>query len=162
MELLAALIGARVEVDVDSLDRPFGILELQLLILVTLGSNLLLAFLLPGRRATVARQQPLLLMELPHKLLHLLALLRTLAFGVVYRAPQTALVTVGGIPRPLVTMWATTPTSRCNSSGSSGSPSQWLVAVGLLVVVVVVIFVAALSNDICIGLAGLPCLWGRL
>jgi hypothetical protein len=50
VELLAALVvaGIRVRVVVDGLERPLGILELPLLLLVTLRDNLLLAFPLAG------------------------------------------------------------------------------------------------------------------
>jgi hypothetical protein len=51
MELPAALFvtGLRVGVIIDDLDRSLGILELHLLLVVALASNMLLAFLLVGR-----------------------------------------------------------------------------------------------------------------
>jgi hypothetical protein len=51
MELPAALfvIGLRVGVIIDDLDHSLGILELHLLHVVALVSNVLLAFLLVGR-----------------------------------------------------------------------------------------------------------------
>jgi hypothetical protein len=51
MELPATLFvtGLRVGVIIDDLDRSLGILELHLLLVVALASNVLLAFLLVGR-----------------------------------------------------------------------------------------------------------------
>jgi hypothetical protein len=120
VELLAALVIASVgvKVGIDSLECPLSVLELHLL-LITLRGNLLLAFLLAGRCAVAAWLLLLLLTELHCELLDLLTLLRAVALGVVYQAPRTALVTARGLLRPLVTTWATTPTSR--NSGSVGS-----------------------------------------
>jgi hypothetical protein len=94
--------------------------------------------------------------ELFHKLLDLSTLLSTVALGVVHRAPRIALVTARGLSQTLVILWATTRTNH----NSSGSTSQRLVlATDLLFLF---LFVAALSSGICIGLASLLCLWGRL
>jgi hypothetical protein len=120
---------------------------------------LLLAFLLPGRRAITAWLLLLLLEKLLHKLLDLATLLCTMASGVVYRAPQIALITTRGLPRPLVATWAMVPTSRC-SSGSGSTNQRLVVAVGLLLLLFV--FAVALSSGICIRLPGFHCLWGRL
>jgi hypothetical protein len=72
MERLATLIGAGfgVGVAVDGLQRPLGILELHLLILVLLKIHLFFALPLTGRCAILARLL-LLLMELFCELLHL-------------------------------------------------------------------------------------------
>jgi hypothetical protein len=156
-----AIIGAgvRVGVVIDDLERPLGVLELHLLLLVALGGNLLLALPLPRRRAITTRLLLLLLAELLHELLDLPALLRALAPRVVYRAPWAALLTTGGLPRPLVASWATAPTSHYSSSGGSGSTNQWLVVVAVsLLLLSISISAAALSSGICFGLAGLPCL----
>jgi hypothetical protein len=89
--------GVRVGVVVDSLERPLGVLEFHLLLLVAFGGNLLLTFPLSGRRAIVAWLLLLLLTELLCKLLDLPPFLRVVAPGVVYRAPQTTLVVVEGL-----------------------------------------------------------------
>jgi hypothetical protein len=108
-----------------------------------------------------------LLTELLRKLLDFPALFHVVAPGVVYRALRTALITARGLLRPFVTTWATTPTSRSSSSDSvstsrssssdSGSTSQQLVVAANLLFLLFV-FATALSSDICIGLADLPCL----
>jgi hypothetical protein len=54
-------------------------------------------------------------------------------------------------------MWATTPTNCYSSSGSTCQ--RLVVVVGLLLILV---FAAALTSDICFRLAVLPCLWSRL
>jgi hypothetical protein len=104
VELFAVLVGVAVAVRVaiDSLERPLDILELHLLLLVILGGNLLLAFLLPGRRVVTTRLPLLLLMKLLHEILDLPALIHAVVPGVVYRAPRTTLIIVKGLPRPLV------------------------------------------------------------
>jgi hypothetical protein len=76
VELLAMLI-----VVIDDLDHPLGILELHLLLVVALTGNVLLAFLLVGRWAVMAR---LLLIELLHELLDLPALLSAVTPGFVH------------------------------------------------------------------------------
>jgi hypothetical protein len=55
MQLLVVLLVAGLGVAVDDLDRPLGILELHLLLLIYLVGNLLLAFPLAGRHATMVR-----------------------------------------------------------------------------------------------------------
>jgi hypothetical protein len=161
VELLTTLVGAGVGVRVviDGLECPLGVLELHVLLFVTLRGNMLLAFLLPGRRAVMAWLLLLLLMKLLRKLPDLTALLCTMASGVVYRAPQTTLITARGLPQLLVTTWATAHTSCC-SSGSGSTSQRLVVAADLLLLLFV--FAAALSSGICIGLSGFPCLWGRL
>jgi hypothetical protein len=148
MVLLAALIvtGLGVGVPVDILDRPLGVLELHLLLIIALLGNVLLAFPLVRRYAVTAGLLLLLLTELLHKLLDLPALLRA--------------VTARGLARALVTMWAMTPTSHYCDSGGSRSTCQRLVVVELLLPILVL--VTALSNDMCLGLVGLPYLWSRL
>jgi hypothetical protein len=132
VELLAVLVGTgvRVGVAVDSLKRPLGILEgyLLILLLVTLLDDLLLALPLPRGCAVAAWMLILLLTELLCKLLDFPALLHIVAPGVVYRAPQTALITTGGLLRPLVATWAMTPTDCCSSGSNniSGSANQRL------------------------------------
>jgi hypothetical protein len=91
------------------------------------------------------------------ELLDLPPLLDAVALGVVYRALWATLITVGGLPRPLVTSWATTPTSRCSSSESTSQRLVVVVAVDLLLLLIS-IFAAALSNGFCFGLADVPCL----
>jgi hypothetical protein len=88
VELLATLVitGHRGVVAVDDLDHPLGILELHLLIAV-LMSKLLVPFPLAERRAIVAWLLLLLLTELFHELLDLLALLNAVVPRVVHRAP---------------------------------------------------------------------------
>jgi hypothetical protein len=63
----------------------------------------------------------LLLTELFHELLDLLALLGVVAVGVVHWASRPALVSTRGLVRSLVTMWATTHTGHCCDSSSNGS-----------------------------------------
>jgi hypothetical protein len=125
VELFAVLIVARfgvgVGVVVDDLDCPLGVLEVHLLLLIAPQGNLLLAFPQTGRRAIAAWLLLLLLRELLCKLLDLPSLLGVVAPGVVHRAPGTTLVAAEGLPRPLVSTWATTPTSRSSSSDSGCS-----------------------------------------
>jgi hypothetical protein len=137
-------------VAIDDHDRPLGVLELHLLHLVALVGNMMLAFLLVGRCAVVARLLLLLLAELLYELLDLLALLEAVAPGVVHRAPGTALVATGGLLRPLVAAWAMTPTNHCSNSGS-GSTCQWLVIVVGLLLLPIPILATALSR------LGMPC-----
>jgi hypothetical protein len=162
VELLVALVGAgvRVRVAVDSLERPLGIMELHILLLVALRGDLLLALSLLERRAITVRLLLLLLAELLHELLDLLTVLHAVAPRVVYQAPRTIVVIAEGLPRPLVTTWAMAPTSHFSSYSGSGSTSQQLVVATILLLLLFV-FVAALSSGICIGLASLPYLWGR-
>jgi hypothetical protein len=98
----------------------------------------------------------MLLAELLGKLLYLPALLDTVPLGVVHQAPVTTLVAAEWLMWAFVTAWATARTCHCCCCG--GSSSQWLV----LVISLLLLLVAALSSGICIGLAGFPCLWGRL
>jgi hypothetical protein len=137
VELLAALVGVgvRVGVAVDNLQCPFSVLECHLLVLllVILLDNLLLAFLAPRGHAIATRLLLLLLTELLCKLLDFSALLCAVAPSVVHWAPQTILITTGGLSQPLVTMWAMAPTGHCRSTSDSWSTSQRLVvAVSLL------------------------------
>jgi hypothetical protein len=75
----------------------------------------------------------------------------------VPQTPRTTLVTVEGLPWPLVATWATTPTSRCSSGGGSGSTCRRLVVVATgLLLLPILVFVAALSSGISFGLADLP------
>jgi hypothetical protein len=133
--------------------------HLLLLLLVTLLEDLVLALRLPRGCTIAAWMLVLLLTELLCKILDFPALLHVVAPGVVYRAPRIALVTTGGLLRPLVATWATTPIDRCSSGSSniSGSTSQRLLVDADLLLLLFV-FVAALSSGICIGLASLPCL----
>jgi hypothetical protein len=159
MDLLAALVVTRVRVRVviDSLERPLGILELHLLLLVAFSGNLLVAFPPLGWCAHVPRLLLLLLVELLHELPNLPTLLYAVAPRVVYQPSRTARIATGGLPRPLLASWATTPTGRCSNS-DSGSSDQWLVVVTclLLLPISISIFAAALSSGICFWLADLP------
>jgi hypothetical protein len=114
VELLTVLIvtGFEVEVAIGDLDCPLGILEHHLLLVVPHMGNVLLAFSLAGRQVAAARLLLLLLMELLHELIDLLALLRDVAPGIVHRAPQPTLVVTGGLVRSLVAMWVMAPISR--------------------------------------------------
>jgi hypothetical protein len=127
VELLAALVGARVRVrvPVDGLEHPLGVLERHLLILllVTLLDDLLHALPLSRRHVVTVWLLLLLLAKLLRNLLDFPTLFRIVVPRVVYRAPWTTLITTEGLPRQFVTMWAMAPTSRCSSSGS-GSTSQ--------------------------------------
>jgi hypothetical protein len=102
---------------INDLDHPLGVLELHLLLV----GNVLLAFMLAGRHAVAVRQLLLLLTELLRELLDPLALLSTVAPGVVQRAPWPAIITTGGLARSLVTAWATTFTDLYGKSGGSES-----------------------------------------
>jgi hypothetical protein len=106
---------------VNDLDHALGILELHLLLVVALMSNVLLAFMLAGRHVVAVRQLLLLLTELLRELLDPLALLGTVAPGVVQRAPWPAIITTGGLARSLVTAWATAFTDLYGKSGGSES-----------------------------------------
>jgi hypothetical protein len=99
VELLVVLVGAGViiRVVVDNLERPLGVLEFHLLLLVAFGGNLLLTFPLLGRRAIMARLLLLLLTELLRQLLDLSALLHVVPPGVVYWAPWTTLIVAEGL-----------------------------------------------------------------
>jgi hypothetical protein len=160
VEQLAMLIvtGFRVRVAVDDLDRPLGVLEVHLLLLVALAGNLLLAFPLAGRHAVAVW---LLLTKLFHELLDLLAL-GAVAPGVVHQAPRPTLIAAKGLTRSLVTAWAATPTSRYSSNNDSGSTCQRLVVIVGLLLLPIHVLVIALSSDICFGFAGLHCLRSRL
>jgi hypothetical protein len=85
VELLAALVvvGIGVRVAIDDLDHPFGILELHLLLVIALMSNVLLAFPLVGRRAITVWLLFLQLVELLRELLDVSALLGAVVPGVV-------------------------------------------------------------------------------
>jgi hypothetical protein len=99
VELLVALvvIGLRVRVAIDDLDRPLGILELHLLQAVELTKNVLLAFPLARRRVITVGLLLLLLVELLHNLFDLLALLGAMAPKVVHWAPWPTLLAIGGL-----------------------------------------------------------------
>jgi hypothetical protein len=114
VELLVALILARVgvRVAIDTIERPLGVLELHLLLLVALGGNLLLAFPLLGRCAIAVWLLLLLLTELLYELLDVPALLCAVVPRVVYQALRTTLVAAGGLPRSPVPTWAMTHTRR--------------------------------------------------
>jgi hypothetical protein len=152
VELLVALVvnSFGVRVVVDDLLLAFLLLafwKLHLLLFITLVGNLLLAFLLAGRCAIVAWLLLLLLMEHLQELLHLPALLNTVASGVVHQAPWPTLIAIRGLAQLLVTAWATTPTSRCSDSSDSGRTYQLLfVVVGLLLPILVL--ATALSSGI--------------
>jgi hypothetical protein len=120
----------------------------------------MLAFPLAWRRAVMAGLLLLLLMKLLCKLLDLPALLDVVTPVVVHRVPCPTLIAAGELAQSLVASWASTPTSRCCDSGSSGSASQQLVVVGLLLPILVL--ATALSSGICFRLVSLPCHWSRL
>jgi hypothetical protein len=129
MDLLGALVvtGFRggVRVAVDDLDCSLGNLELHLLLVALMG-NLLLAFPLAGSHAIMEQLLFLLLIELLHELLDLPALLGALVTGVVHRALRTTLIAARGLARPLVTSWATTPTSCCRVAVTVGALASGL------------------------------------
>jgi hypothetical protein len=124
MECPAALIVARfrVGVAVDSLQRPFRILELQFLIL--LHVHLLLPPPLVGGRAILVLLLLHLLAELFRELLDLLAFRRGVACGVVHWALCAAFITIRLLAGALVTSLATSaPTGRycsCYDRGCLG------------------------------------------
>jgi hypothetical protein len=127
-------VGVGVGVVVDILEHLLGVLEWHLLILllVALLDDMLLALPMPRRHAITTCLLLLLLTELLRELLDFPAHLRAVVPRVLYRAPRTALITIGGLSLPLVTTWATAPIGRY----SSGSTSQRLVIVaGLLLFV---------------------------
>jgi hypothetical protein len=163
VELLAMLVvdRSRVGVAVDDLDRPLGILELYLLVIALIG-NLVLAFLLVGRRVITARLLLLLLAELLCELLDLPALLSVVAPGVVHHAPWPTLVAAGGLARSLLATWVVAPTSRCSNNRGSGSTCQRLVVVIGLLLLHILVLATALSSSICFRLADLPYLWSSL
>jgi hypothetical protein len=123
VELLAALIvtGLKVRVVIDDLDRPLGILELHLLLVIALTGNVLLAFPLAGRCAITAGLLLLLLMELLCKLLDLTALLGTAAHPHrCRRAGAVAYRRVGHIPHQLLRrQWERLPAACCYQTSSS-------------------------------------------
>jgi hypothetical protein len=159
---MLVVAGFEVRVAVDDLDRPLGILELHLLLVVTLMGNVLLAYLLAGRRAIVARLLLLLLVELLHDLLDLPTLIGDVASGVVHRALRPTLVAAGGLVWSLVSAWALAHTSCCCDSSDSGSTCQRLIVVVGLLLLHILVLATALSSGIYFGLADLPCLWSRL
>jgi hypothetical protein len=128
VELLVALIvtGVRVGVAVDGLECPLSVLELNLLLLVALGGNLLLAFPLLGRCAVTPRLLLLLLVELLYELLDLPALLYVVVPRVVYQAPWTTLVIAGGPPQPLVTTWPHPPPAAAAAAATVGASASGL------------------------------------
>jgi hypothetical protein len=118
-----------------------------------------------GRHAVAVWLLLLLLTELLQKLFDIPAILCAIAPRVVHQKPQTTLIAAGGLPQPLVTSWAMTPTNRCSSRSGNGSSALWLVVVvaaGLRLLLAIFVSDAALSCAIFIGLAGLPYLWDRL
>jgi hypothetical protein len=162
VELLEVLsiTGLRVEVAVDDLDLPLGALELDLLLVIALTGNVLLAILLAWRHTNAARLLVLLLVDLLPKLLDLPALLGVGTPQVVHQAPRPALVAAGGLAQLLVVVWAVAPTNRCCDNSSSGSTChQLVVVVGLLLLLPILVLATALRSDICFRLVGLPCLW---
>jgi hypothetical protein len=66
------------------------------------------------------------------------------------------------LARSLVAVWAVAPTSRCCDNSNSWSTCQWLVVVGLLLLLPILVLATALSSGICYKLAGLPCHRSRL
>jgi hypothetical protein len=100
----------------------------------------------------------LLLAELVHELLDLLALSCPVARGVVHWASCATVIAARCLMGALVASSAMAPTSYC--SCSSGSSSQRLVvAAGLLLLVLVfVVVTAALGSGTYGRLAFLPCL----
>jgi hypothetical protein len=111
---------------IDALENPLGILQLHLILLVALGGNLLLVLPLSGRCAIVARLLLLLIAELLHKLLDLPVLLHVVVPGVMYWAPRTALITVGGLSQSLITTWAMAPLATAASATAVGAPASGL------------------------------------
>jgi hypothetical protein len=98
----------------------------------------------------MAPLQLLLLTELLHKLLDLLALLGVVALRIVHQDPLATLITAGWQMWVLVAARAKAPTSRCCYDGSIG---QWLVLTdGHLLL----LFATALGSGICDGLGDLP------
>jgi hypothetical protein len=90
----------------------------------------------------------MLLAELLCKLLDLPALLDTVPLGVVHQAPVTTLVAAEWLMWAFVTAWATARTCRCCCCCGGSSSQRLVLAISLLLLLV--------------GLAGFPCLWGRL
>jgi hypothetical protein len=65
-----------------------------------------------------------LLTELLCKLLDFSALLCAVAPSVVHWAPQTILITTGGLSQPLVTMWAMAPPAIAEAPVTVGAPAN--------------------------------------
>jgi hypothetical protein len=153
VELLVMLvvIGLRVEVTIDNLDHPLGVLELHLLLVIALKGNVLLAFPLAGRRSITVGVLLLLLVEL----------LDVVAPRVMHQASWPTLITAEGLACSLVAAWTAALTSHYCDSDGSGSACQQLVVVELRLLPILVLS-NALSSNICFGLASLPYLRGRL
>jgi hypothetical protein len=144
--LIVTILG--VKVAIPGLQHPLGVLELHVLMFLLLGVHLLFALPLEGRRVLLAWLL-LLFMKQFHKLLDLLALTHVVVHGVVHRGSGATVIAVGRLMRVLVASWASAPTRRRTYSYGS-TRQQWVVATGLLLVLVVAI---ALSNGLHIGLA---------
>jgi hypothetical protein len=150
------LIVIRLEVAIDGIRVPLGLLELHLLILLLLGVHLLFALSLAGRCALLA-QLLLLLVELLHELPDFPALSHAVVCGVMHRAMRATVIAAGCLTGVFVTMWTSAPGRRYNISCDGGSSSQRLViAADLLLVVVLVFSTATLDYSACIRLATLP------
>jgi hypothetical protein len=143
-------------VAVDVLHLPLGFLECHLLSLVLLGSHLLFSLPLARRRAFLVRLL-LLLAELFHELLDLLALTRTVAHGVLYRASGTAVIAVGCLIGALVTSWASASTCHCSSSYGSGGTGQRLVVTVSFLLIVVLVVVVVVAAALGVELATILC-----
>jgi hypothetical protein len=156
VELLATLVvaGFGVGVAVDDVDRPLGVLQLHLLLLIAFTGNLLLVFPLAGRHVVTAWLLLLLLTKLFRELLDVRTLLGAVVSVVVHLAPRPALIAAGGLARPLVTAWVVAPTGQCsNNNGGGSNCHRLIVVVGLLLVVVLA---AALRAVSALGLPAFP------
>jgi hypothetical protein len=148
------LVDTRVGVAVDVLQCPLGILELHLLLLLSLGADLLFALLLTGRHAFMAQLLFHLFTVFLCELLDFPALLDVVVPRVVHRALCATVVVVLRLTWVLVIVWVMAPTSCCCSSGCLGQQLVIVVASLLL------LLAAVLISSTRIGLVCLLCLWG--
>jgi hypothetical protein len=119
MERIALLVvaGLKVEVAIDGLQCPSGILELHLYVFLLLRVHFLFALPLAGRGAVLVLLLHLVT-ELFHELLDLSVFRRGVACGVVHRALHATVITIRQLTGVFVASWPpTAPTRHYSSDG---------------------------------------------
>jgi hypothetical protein len=127
MEHLVVLIvtGLRVEVAIDGLQCPPGILELHLYFFLLLWVHFLFALSLAGRHVVLALLLHLF-MELFCELLKLSALRRAMALRVMHQALHAAVITIGQQTGAFLTSWPPRPPPAAAAAVVGAPASGWL------------------------------------